>query len=62
MVREEGLEPSILTAQNFKSCVYTNSTTLALSYSLRELLITVNHYFITNWIKSQCKEDFYVSL
>ena len=30
MVREEGLEPSILAAQDFKSCVYTDSTTLAL--------------------------------
>jgi hypothetical protein len=29
MVREEGLEPSILTATDFKSVVYTNSTTLA---------------------------------
>ena len=28
-MRVEGLEPSIHMAQDFKSCVYTNSTTLA---------------------------------
>ena len=29
MVREKGLEPLILAAADFKSAVYTNSTTLA---------------------------------
>ena len=32
LVRKEGLEPSIHKAQDFKSCVYTNSTTLACYY------------------------------
>ena len=34
MVREKGLEPLILAAADFKSAVYTNSTTDALSNDL----------------------------
>ena len=35
MVRETGLEPVILAATDFKSVVYTNSTTLALLLARR---------------------------
>ena len=50
MVREEGLEPSILAAMSFKPIAYTNSATLALLLVRRagiEPTLGINNYMLT---------------
>ena len=60
MVREKGLEPPRIAAQDPKSCVSTNSTTLALPFWQPDrkylLKIEVPLYLLVPW-KSRIQED-----